>query len=194
VACYHNDKPSMSFPIYNDYAIIDKEDRLIPFIGFPSLAMKIPHIINKISLRLQCVENLMKWYYRFRFYNSPEAFGQKALPIKDKIIYPTPTKWCDAILRVFQAQGYSEKGLKSEFKCPSAGEDKCHYAMNPNCEPNSPPDMVLLFETKAGWNQHGGPELFTFDNHEPRGGCVLLNDGTVKFIRTKEELQQLRWK
>jgi hypothetical protein len=54
--------------------------------------------------------------------------------------------------------------------------------------------MVLLFETKAGWNQHGGPELFTFDNHDPKGGCVLLNDGTVKFIRTKEELHQLRWK
>jgi len=48
----------------------------------------------------------------------------------------------------------------------------------------------------------GGPELFTFDNHEPKGGCVLLNDGnlysvpgpTVRFIRTKEELQALRWK
>jgi hypothetical protein len=36
--------------------------------------------------------------------------------------------------------------------------------------------------------------LFTFDNHEPRGGCVLLNNGTVKFIRTKEELEKLRWK
>jgi len=40
----------------------------------------------------------------------------------------------------------------------------------------------------------GGPELFTFDNHEPRGGYVLLNDGTVKFIRTQEELNSLRWK
>jgi hypothetical protein len=54
--------------------------------------------------------------------------------------------------------------------------------------------MVLLFETKTGWNQHGGPELFTFDNHDPKGGCVLLNNGTVKFIRTEEELKQLRWK
>lgn len=69
-----------------------------------------------------------------------------------------------------------------------------HFAMNPNCEPNSPPDTVLLFETKAGWNQYGGPELFTFDNHDPRGGVVRLNDDTVKFIRTREELQQLRWK
>jgi hypothetical protein len=68
------------------------------------------------------------------------------------------------------------------------------YAMNWNWEPNSPPDTVLLFETKPGWNQHGGPELFTLDNHDPKGGCVLLNDGTVRFIRTKEELAQLRWK
>ncbi len=30
--------------------------------------------------------------------------------------------------------------------------------------------------------------------HNPKGGLVLLNDGTVKFIRTEEELKQLRWK
>ncbi|MHC4300963.1 MAG: hypothetical protein ACYS7Y_27125 [Planctomycetota bacterium] len=77
--------------------------------------------------------------------------------------------------------------------CPSATGGKGHYAMNPNCTPDSPSDMVLLFETKAGWNQHGGPEIFTFDNHDPKGGCVLFNDGTVKFIRTKEQLDQLRW-
>jgi len=67
------------------------------------------------------------------------------------------------------------------------------YAMNPNCRADSPADVVLLFESERGWNQHGGPELFTFDNHDPKGGLVLLNDGTVKFIRTDEELNQLRW-
>jgi hypothetical protein len=66
--------------------------------------------------------------------------------------------------------------------------------MNPSCSYNSPADVVLLFEAKDGWNQHGGPELFTFDNHDPKGGLVLLNDGTLKFIRTEEELKQLRWK
>jgi hypothetical protein len=80
------------------------------------------------------------------------------------------------------------------LKCPSAKEGTSHYAMNPNCTFDSPPDMVLLFETKDGWNRHGGAELFTFDNHDPKGGLVLLNDGTVKFIRTEEELKQLRWK
>ena len=69
-----------------------------------------------------------------------------------------------------------------------------YYAMNSNCREGSPDDVVFLFESKPGWNQHGGPELFTFDNHDPRGGCVLLNDGTVRFIRTEEELHALRWK
>ena len=80
------------------------------------------------------------------------------------------------------------------WTCPGVHAEDCSYAMNPNCMYDSPGDMVLLFETKAGWNQHGGPELFTFDNHDPKGGCVLLNDGTVKFIRTEEELHALRWK
>ncbi len=66
--------------------------------------------------------------------------------------------------------------------------------MNPYCEPNSPKDVVFLFEAKPGWNQRGGPELFTFDNHNHKGGCVRLNGGEVKFIRTEEELKQLRWK
>ena len=66
--------------------------------------------------------------------------------------------------------------------------------MNRHCREDSSEDMVFLFESKPGWNQHGGPKLFTCDNHDPKGGCVLLNGGTVKFIRTEAELKQLRWK
>ncbi|UCD48772.1 MAG: hypothetical protein JSW27_14705 [Phycisphaerales bacterium] len=51
----------------------------------------------------------------------------------------------------------------------------------------------MLFETEADRNQHGGAELFTFGNHDPKGGCVLLNDGTVKFTRTEAELAALCW-
>ena len=113
------------------------------------------------------------------------------------MIYPKPNVWCDAmLLGAYYKMRYhiDTEDIVHPLSCPSAGEGKNHYAMNPNCQPNSSGDMVLLFETKAGWNQHGGPELFTFDNHEPKGGCVLLNDGTVKFIRTEEELNALRWK
>jgi hypothetical protein len=62
------------------------------------------------------------------------------------------------------------------------------------CTKGSPADTLLLFETKAGWNQHGGPELFTFANHDPEGGCVVLNDSTVRFVRTEDKFKQLRRK
>ena len=39
-----------------------------------------------------------------------------------------------------------------------------------------------------------GPELFSFDNHDTEGGCALLNNETVKFIGTRQELDALRWK
>ena len=69
----------------------------------------------------------------------------------------------------------------------------CHYAINPNAEPNSPADIVLLFETIEGWNQSGGPETLTTENHNGEGCNVLYNDGSVKFVKTKE-LEQLKWK
>ena len=110
--------------------------------------------------------------------------------------YPAAAEWCDVMEQYQQSKpDYpARQSIMWRFKCPEQlGEGRCHYAMNPNCKPDSPADMVLLFETRAGWNQHGGLELFTFDHHYPKGGCVLLNDGTVKFIRTEEELKQLRW-
>ena len=108
-------------------------------------------------------------------------------------LYPDPAEWASATERAFHFSLPDHSNLAT-YRCPSAGEGRCHYAMNPNCKASSPADTVLLFETKAGWNQHGGPELFTFDNHDPRGGCVLLNDGKAMFIRTEEELRALRWR
>jgi hypothetical protein len=103
--------------------------------------------------------------------------------------YPIADKWCDVLLQrgdareeMFICKGAFKKGNKKP----------CHYAMNPNCEPNSPGDIVLLFETKGGWNQSGGPELLTLENHKGEVCCVLLNDGQVQFVRT-ELLGQLKW-
>ena len=104
--------------------------------------------------------------------------------------YPTTEKWCDLLVE----GNYASKKM---FICGGAPRQddngKCHYAMNPNCEPNSPPDMVLLFETKGGWNQFGGPEILTTENHGGKGCNVLFNDGSVRFVRTKE-LVKLKWK
>ncbi len=203
VVCYSAGKPFLPFSIYNDDTIVIDGKYWISFEGFQSL-MKLTPQIQAIDLRMRCATNLKNQWYRFR-YNMRKAMRRNDPSIRDQTLYPTPSEWCDDIVRSYYGSVFirigrvnpkpqlNPKAYKRHI-CPSAGEGKNHYAMNPNCRPDSPPDMVLLFETKAGWNQHGGPELFTFDNHNPKGGCVLLNDGTVKFIRTKEELQQLRWK
>ena len=195
VVCYSEGKPFLSFSICNHNKIVIEGKYLISFEGFASLK-KLTPLIQSIDLRTRCATNLKNQWYRLRLHNLLEALRQNDPTIRNKTQYPRPSEWCDDMLRpypVLDGRGIGRWGVKSHI-CPSAGEGKNHYAMNPNCKPDSPPDMVLLFETKAGWNQHGGPELFTFDNHKPKGGCVLLNDCTVKFIRTKDELQQLRWK
>lgn len=41
--------------------------------------------------------------------------------------------------------------------------------MNQNCKPESPPDTVLLFETKnSDWNLSGGQEFLTTENHKKK--------------------------
>ena len=195
VVCYREDERLMSFAIYNDDSIVTEgRYRFRCPNGLRSLRMLTPQV-HPIELRVKCAANLKDLWHRFRLYEKASKsllwyfFWRRERP------YPAPDKWCDSMVRAYRrATEMSDKYIMRPHICPSAGQDKCHYAMNRNCKSDSPPEMVLLFETKAGWNQHGGSELFTFDNHDPRGGCVVLNNGTVKFIRTKKELQQLRWK
>lgn len=107
----------------------------------------------------------------------------------DTMRYPTPEKWCDLLTEHYAL-------VPRQFTCMAAEKEgniaKCHYAMNPNCEPNSPNDVVLLFETKGGWNQRGGAEILTTENHGGKGCNVLFNDGSVRFVRA-EELGTLKW-
>lgn len=134
------------------------------------------------EFRVNCARNLSKMW------NGMHGLAESGQ------VYPSPDEWCNVLVRHERLRRHIGTYPVPWLTCPAAGEGHSHYAMNPNCGADSAGEMVLLFETKAGWNQHGGPELFTFGNHDPEGGCVLLNDGTVKFIRTEQELHTLRWK
>jgi len=101
--------------------------------------------------------------------------------------YPLPEKWYDLVSPYF---GNEADELNH---CPAVKEYKYHYAMNPNCKPNSPPDTVLLFETQnTGWDLSGGPELLTTENHKEKVCNVLFNDGSVVTVK-KEEIPNLKW-
>jgi hypothetical protein len=102
--------------------------------------------------------------------------------------YPTTDKWSDLLLK--HGEG---KLTEKSFKCPANKKERCSFAMNPNCEPNSPVDMVLLFETKGGWNQFGGSEILTFENHKGKGCNILFNSLHVEFVKP-EQISKLKWK
>jgi prepilin-type processing-associated H-X9-DG protein len=102
--------------------------------------------------------------------------------------YPTSSEWCDLLIE-------HNKESKKVFGCPGAYEGTCNYAMNKNAEVLgivSPPDMVLLFETKPGWNQFGGSEILSTENHRGVGCNIVFVDGHVEFVK-KEGLNGLKW-
>jgi prepilin-type processing-associated H-X9-DG protein len=102
--------------------------------------------------------------------------------------FPTPSKWCDLLIERAEVAPIT-------FCCKGAPEGPCNYAMNINVEKlgtNAPPGMVLLFESKPGWNQAGGFEILTTDNHQGDGCNIAYIDGHVEFVKTKD-LKNLRW-
>jgi hypothetical protein len=150
--------------------------------------------IQPFQSRMQCAANLKNRWHWLRLYHEISSVRRRFSILARRPAYPAPATWCDDMVRAYRTIGMLDRNIMRTLKCPAMTEGESHFAMNPNCTYNSPGNLVFLFETRPGWNQHGGSELFSFDNHDPNGGLVLLNDGTVKFIRTEGELRQLRWK
>jgi hypothetical protein len=133
--------------------------------------------------------------------------------------YPPAENWCDLLMQNPHLRGYffACPAAREEHYHQTIDQDadpnspwfqifsyrdpngkvsyvkRCHYAINPNCKPNSPNDIVLLFETKGGWNQFGGVDILTTAYHMGRGCSVLFNDGQVEFIKP-DQIGQLKWK
>lgn len=183
---HFSDKPPVSLMVFDDRTLVTEDKRIfnyrVPLGTLDKIKSQVlsSKLLPEIQSRIECGRNLYALYDVLRGADSAT-------------IYPPASTWCDVILDRQLHQGDAQRQVQRQFQCPTINGDRCNYALNSVCRSDSPTDTVLLFETTEGWNQHGGPELFTFENHDPRGGLVLLNDGTVKFIRTEEELKQLRW-
>lgn len=105
------------------------------------------------------------------------------------------SQWCDELIT-------KESVLPETFICPTshAKTGQSSYALNKNIVgmklEDIPRDVVLLFETQPGWNQVGGPELFTTENHQVtwgKYGDVICIRGRAKNL-PEEEIYKLRWK
>jgi prepilin-type processing-associated H-X9-DG protein len=107
-------------------------------------------------------------------------------------MYPAGGKWCDLLSKYANI-------TESEFRCPNADAKggRSSYALNKNVAGRKvadvPRSVVLLFEAGQGWNQCGGLELVTTENHGGQGCNVLFNDGHVELVRL-EHISILKWK
>jgi hypothetical protein len=151
----------------------------VPVVMLPIMAIlmaiMMPALV-KVRCEAQrqiCTSNLKQLGLAFRLYANDNNRQ-----------YPTVDKWCDLLKPYYK----DERVLI----CPSAGQEQRRYAINPQAEPNSPPYTVLLFETKGGRNQSGGPELLKTDNHCEKGCNILFSDSHVEFVRI-EDINKLRW-
>ena len=101
--------------------------------------------------------------------------------------YPSPN-WCNLLI------DYADVS-EQQFRCFSTKEGPCNYAMNVNIiesGPATPSDIVLLFETTPGWNQIGGPEILSMNNHDNKGCNIVFADGHVRFVEA-EDMNSLKW-
>jgi hypothetical protein len=157
---------------------------VVPFVLIPLIALMMGILmpalvrVRQVAFRITCGTNMSDLGKIMLIYAGD--YDEK---------FPTPSNWCDLLNEY-------EKINPEKFRCKGAPEGPCNFAMNVNIEKlgtSSPPDMVLLFETQPGWNQAGGPEILTTDNHLGEGCNVLFVDMHAEFVTTSR-LRYLRWK
>ncbi len=96
--------------------------------------------------------------------------------------FPPPASWCDAIVPYLEDR-------RDVFVCPAAPDQLCGYALNPYPSGPArkmsklPTPMVLVFESDAGWNAHGGRSLLPEATRHLSGDDLLMADGRVIWVR-----------
>jgi prepilin-type processing-associated H-X9-DG protein len=100
--------------------------------------------------------------------------------------YPEPNKWIE-LLKPF----YKNDKL---LICPGEEKGNYSYAMNSAAKWNgkNPDKTVLFFECRPGWQEAGGPEIVTTQNHYKAGCNVAFCDGHVQFVKPVD-INDLKW-
>ncbi len=126
---------------------------------------------------IHCVNNLKQLSLAVRLYSSD-----------NNDVTPDATNWCDLIL--------TDVGTPRIFLCPGdAGQLQSGYAYNSKLSGLSnevSADVVMIFESDAGWNASGGKELMITRPRHGKNYNVAFGDGHVEQI-PESRLQQLRW-
>jgi len=100
---------------------------------------------------------------------------------------PLQSNWCDILIDEISLAPIN-------FICPGVKNKSYSYALNKNVIglDKIPDDVVILFDSKPGRNQVGGPELLAPENHKGKGCNILFGNFEAKFIE-KEKFSELKW-
>jgi prepilin-type processing-associated H-X9-DG protein len=151
---------------------------LLGLVAIP-VAMLLPALAKakQKAQTIYCVNNLKQLSLAVRIYSTD-----------NQDVFPLAETWCDAI------EKYS--GSPNVFQCPVASERRCAYAFNQKLRGIKESDVnsqtVMIFESDAGWNASGGPELMLKAPRHGKFFVVGFADGHVEQV-TEARLQQLRW-
>ena len=152
----------------------------IPIVLLPVImAMLMPALARtrQIAFRMVCGTNLAGISSAMQMY------------VNENDGYPTPDEWCDLLIEECNLTPRS-------FSCPGKNSGQSNYALNKNIYDfgtGNDADIVMIFETQPGWNQVGGPEILTTENHNGDGCNVVFLDGHLEFVPA-ENIDQLKWK
>jgi hypothetical protein len=145
-------------------------------IFLPFIALILPKILNppqklgievRIQIKLKSIHTAILKYLNKN--------GQ----------YPSAENWQDLLLPQISDNN-------DVFTLPSKDEKKNTIALNPSAKPDSPKDIVLLFESTGGWNAHGQSELLAPTSNGKPGYYVVFNDGSIEFI-SSDQIKDLNW-
>ena len=159
---------------------------LVILLAIPILFILIvvlrPHDPVDAARRVHCMANLKTLGQELVLYASENG---------DQ--YPPAEQWCDVLARQHADEtGESTDQFRQKLRCPVVDEGAWGYAMNPQARPTSDPNVVLLFESDAGWKGFGGADQLVTGRHGDEGCCVHFVDGRTEYIKA-EGLAALEW-
>jgi prepilin-type processing-associated H-X9-DG protein len=156
----------------------------VPIIAILA-AMLIPALSQAKSKAqsIACMNNLKQLALGVRMYSSD-----------NKDTFPVATNWCEVLAPYVGQSQATTSTQRSVFVCPSQPGQRCSYAYNQKLsgveESKVDPQTVLIFESDAGWNAAGGPELASA--HHQTKIVVAFADGHVESVPIAR-LPSLRW-
>jgi prepilin-type processing-associated H-X9-DG protein len=143
-------------------------------------AMLLPALAaaKQKAQEINCVNNEKQLALAVRIYSGDH---------KDQL--PPAATWCDSIK--------TSVGSEKVFQCAAANSgSRCDYAFNAKLdgldESKVNPQTVEIFESDAGWNASGGPELMIGKPRHAGMFVVAFADGSVQQLR-ESQLNTLRW-